>query len=361
MPSMSMLKKLAKTIIARSQDSFLTMADSVSTLRGTSPSAARVVFNMRPVHLPWGGGNQWVNQMVRSLRSVGYSVRFSLGRATDCVVLVDPRLTEPNGIGMDDIDKHKKRYPRAVCVHRVNENDQRKQTTFMDRLLAEANSFADYTVFISSWLRDYHAERWFDKRKPHSVITNGADPRIYNPFGSTEHRPGDTFRIVTHHWSDNWLKGFAVYQEVDRLIAKGKLPDTELWVIGRWPSEISWKAAKTFSPTRGVHLARLLRNCHVYITASKWEPGGMHFIEGAQCGLPVLYQRDGGGIVEVARRFGIGFADDVYSAIVEMRERYPELRRKVLENAPSGDEMCCAYRQVIQHAILSKPRSMSQP
>jgi hypothetical protein len=30
MPSMSMLKKLAKTIIARSQDSFLTMADSVS-------------------------------------------------------------------------------------------------------------------------------------------------------------------------------------------------------------------------------------------------------------------------------------------------------------------------------------------
>lgn len=356
-----MLKKLAKTVIARSKDSVLATVDSLGDTRGNSPSVARVVFNMRPVRLPWGGGNQWVNQMIRSLRSAGYSVRFNLGRAVDCIVLVDPRLARPDGLSLDDIERYKNRYPHVVCVHRINENDQRKQTTFMDGLLAEANAYADYTVFISSWLRDYHAERWFDRKKPHSVIINGADPRFYHPLGSAEYRPGHTMRIVTHHWSDNWLKGFAVYQEVDRLIAKGKLPNTELWVIGRWPSEISWKAAKTFSPTWGAHLSRLLRNCHVYITASKWEPGGMHFIEGAQCGLPVLYQRDGGGIVEVARKFGIGFADDVYSAIVEMRERYPELRRKVLENAPSGDVMCCAYRQAIQQAILSKSYSIRKP
>ena len=45
-------------------------------------------------------------------------------------------------------------------------------------------------------------------------------------------------RLVTHHWSDNPLKGFDVYQEVDRLLAAGKLPGVALWVIGRWPKEL---------------------------------------------------------------------------------------------------------------------------
>jgi hypothetical protein len=77
----------------------------------------------------------------------------------------------------------------------------------------------------------------------------------------------------------------------------------------------------------------------------------MHFIEGAQCGLPVLYHLDGGGIVEVAREFGVGFRDDVRSAILEIKERYFELRKQVLQHAPSGDRMCVEYRQTIQRAI----------
>ena len=57
----------------------------------------------------------------------------------------------------------------------------------------------------------------------------------------------------------------------------------------------------------------------------------MHHVEGAQCGLPVLYHEDGGGIVETARRYGIGFRDDVAEAIGELHGRYGELRRRVLD------------------------------
>jgi len=91
-----------------------------------------------------------------------------------------------------------------------------------------------------------------------------------------------------------------------------------------------------------------LRQCHVYLTASRWEPGGMHHVEGAQCGLPVLYHEDGGGIVELASRYGIGYRDDVVDAIEDMRRRYPELRRRVLEQPPSGVAMCNAYRRVLE-------------
>jgi hypothetical protein len=77
----------------------------------------------------------------------------------------------------------------------------------------------------------------------------------------------------------------------------------------------------------------------------------MHFIEGAQCGLPLVYHEDGGGIVEVGRRFGVSFREDVSKALQEARDRYPELRVRVLSQAPSGDAMCAEYRRVIEHTL----------
>jgi glycosyltransferase involved in cell wall biosynthesis len=311
-----------------------------------------VAFNMRPLREPWGGGNWWLAQVTRDLRDAGYRVRFDLRRAPSRVVLVDPRVGGNVRFGPDEIEAFKAQQQGARCLHRINECDLRKGTNEIDALLANANRVADHTVFISEWLRDHHAERWFDPGRPHSVVLNGADPAVFNPGGGARLEPGRPLRRVTHHWSDNQMKGFDVYQEVDRLIASGELRDVELWVIGRWPRSCEWTAARTFPPTTGRELADLLRQCHVYLTASRFEPGGMHHVEGAQCGLPVLYHEDGGGIVEMASRYGIGFRDDVGGAIVEVRARYAELRERVLEFAPSGDAMCTAYRGLID-ALLS--------
>ena len=85
----------------------------------------------------------------------------------------------------------------------------------------------------------------------------------------------------------------------------------------------------------------------MYLTASLWEPGGMHHIEAAQCGLPVIYHENGGGIVEVASLYGIGFREDVKSALLEARERYSELRQKVLNSSFSREEMCRLYEKVL--------------
>jgi glycosyltransferase involved in cell wall biosynthesis len=302
---------------------------------------------MRPVDSPWGGGNWWLTQTADELRAHGYDVRFDLRREPAGIVLVDPRVGGNVGFGAEEIEQHSE----ARVLHRINECDLRKGTNEIDALLAEANRVADHTVFISAWLRDYHAERWFDLSRPHSVIPNGADDAVFNPRGGAEWRPGEPLRLVTHHWSDNPLKGFDVYEEIDRLIADGTLPDTELWVVGRWPAAIEWRAARTFPPTTGVELAGLLRQCHVYVTASRWEPGGMHHVEGAQCGLPVLYHEDGGGIVEAASRYGIGFRDDVAGAIGEAREHYAALRQRVLADPPSGEKMTAAYRELIERLL----------
>jgi len=320
--------------------------------RRAAPVVARVAINMRPARGSWGGGSEFVRQLARFLRARAYTVRFDLRGQPDCIVMADPRVGGLVTFGPDEIEAYKGTHSSAFCLHRVNENDRRKGTTHVDDLLARANRVADHTVFVSGWLRDYHAERWFDRRRPHDVITNGADPAVFHPVGGEPLDARGDMRVVTHHWSDNWNKGFKVYQDVDRMIADGALPGTELWVIGRWPKEIRWRAARAVAPAHGARLAALLRRCHVYLTASVWEPGAMHFIEGLQCGLPVVFHEDGGGNVEVARPFGVAFRDDVRGALEAARARYATLREAVLVGAPSGDAMALAYARLIQRGIM---------
>ena len=75
----------------------------------------------------------------------------------------------------------------------------------------------------------------------------------------------------------------------------------------------------------------------------------MHHVEGIQCGLPVIYHRDGGGIVELARRYGVEYSDDLASAIETMRSAYESHRRTVLSDPPtSGDEMCLRMVDIVQ-------------
>jgi len=319
-------------------------------------SRAKIAINMKPKASPWGGGNQFVEQLAAHLRSRGHRVTYRLEPDVTCILLVEPRPFDTTRFGVAEIRAFKRKYPHVRCVHRINECDQRKATDYMDELLREANKVADFTVFVSHWLRDYFVARWFDPARPHQVIHNGADPKIFYPSEDTNYSPGDTFCVVTHHWSDNWMKGFRVYHEVDRMIADGELDGFALMVIGRWPREIHWRSATTHPPVRGRKLADLLRQNHAYLTASLWDPGPMHPIEGIQCGLPLIYHEDGGGIVEIGQQYGVIFREDVKQALLEARENYPLLRRRVLESAPSGDEMCSQYEAVLVQEIRHRER-----
>lgn len=318
-----------------------------------TPPVATVAFNTKPLAGPYGGGNQWVTQLSTYLRRCGYAVRFDLRGPVDCLMLTHAGLSGKLRFGVEEIRALREREPRVRCIQRINDNDQRKGTQDMNRRLAETNAVADHTVFVSEWLRDHHAERWFDRTRPHSAILNGADPAAFHPIGGSVWDGRAPLRIVTHHWSDNWAKGFHAYRALDALIADGRLPGVELCVIGRWPAEIEWRAARTFPPCSGAELGARLREHHVYLTASLWEPGAMHPVEGLQCGLPLLYHEDTGGTVEIGRRFGIPFRDDLPAAITSMRERYTELRRSVIAAPPSGDLMCLEYRRLIQRVLAS--------
>lgn len=309
-----------------------------------------VAINMRPRLGPWGGGNQWARLMADVLRWHGWRVVYRLDERVDCVLYTHAGLSGGLAFGAEEVAEAKRRNPRLRCVHRINDNDIRKGTGEMDRLLARTDAVADATVFVSEWLRDYHAERWFDLARPHRVITPGADPRVFHPIGASAPGAGPV-RIVTHHWSDNMAKGFDVYARIDGLIADGRLPGYELWVIGRWPASITWRAARTFPACSGARLARLLRACHLYVSASRHEPGAMHVAEGLQCGLPLLYTADSGGTVEQGERFGVLLGEDAAGALGEITRRRGELRERILQEGPCGLRMCREYMGLIKWLV----------
>jgi glycosyltransferase involved in cell wall biosynthesis len=268
---------------------------------------------------------------------------FGLRDGVDAIMMiegVDPGRAESF---IHDVEKYLSNNPGAIVVHRVNECDRRKGTDHVDTRLRETNRVARRTVFISQWLKDYH--HW--NVQAQSVIRNGCDEAVFFPGPAWDKVA--PFRIVTHHWSPNWNKGFRAYQVVDEAIADGVLKDVTLTVIGQWPMECQWRAARLISPLWGAQLAEELRRHHAYITGSLWEPGGMHHVEAAACGLPVAYHKNGGGIVEMCSRYGVAFSDDPVEAIHFLKERYTELREKVLDHVPSlsATLMCESYAKIL--------------
>jgi glycosyltransferase involved in cell wall biosynthesis len=326
----------------------------ISLLRPGKRVRPTLAVSMVPTRSPWGGSSPFVSQLTNFLWRRGWHVVFHLQEKPDIILVIDPRMDHPaKRFGLKQLISFRQKYPEVPIVLRINDCDQRKGTQDIDELLRMTHELSHYTVFISEWLRDYFAAKWFDLSRPNSVIYNGADPSIYHPFRTR--LPDEPVRIVTHHWSNNPLKGFDEYQELDDLIATGGLPHCKFRILGRWPSQIVWKTAETIRPLTGHPLARRLRECHLYLTASRWEPGGMHHVEGAQCGLPLVYHEDGGGIVEAGKKYGVSFRTNLREAVLEAIERLPELRAKVLSNPPSGDRMVLDYANILQKLVVLGP------
>ena len=284
----------------------------------------------------WGGGNQFANSLCKELIAKGHSITNSLrDDDIDIILLTDPRYFN-KGVAFGSLDilfylifRNK----NAIVIHRINECDQRKNTKHMNRFLRWSNFCADHTVFISNWLKSLNL---YQKYKPSSVILNGADNIVFNNSKNITWKGKEPLKIVTHHWSPNKMKGFDVYKKLDELSLtdywKGKI---EFTYIGNLPNGFNFKNAKVIKPLSGKKLGDNLASHHVYITASNNEPAGMHHIEGALSGLPIIY-KNSGALPEYCKNYGVCFNDlEFVPALKEMMSNY-YLYKSSLSNYPNN-------------------------
>ena len=174
----------------------------------------KIFFNRVPRNEPYGGGNQFLVGIVEKLKNLGHNIVFHLEENIDLIFMMDPR---PGDIGysLQHIAGYKHHFPNVKIVHRVNECDKRKGTNEIDKLLLAGMNISDEVIFISEWLKEYFKELGF--RKSSKVIYNGCDLTHFKP--TQQKSKSSKVKLVTHHWSDNCMKGFDLYTEIDRYIA----------------------------------------------------------------------------------------------------------------------------------------------
>lgn len=216
------------------------------------------------------------------------------------------------GISIREIADYKQRNPNVRIVHRVNECDARKGlVNDVDPILRYTSQFSDCSIFISQWLLDYHARMgWFCDRR--HVILNGSD--LFKDF-DCERSESSKIRLVTHHWSNNEMKGFDVYEEIDRWI-KGR-EDVTFKYIGR--DRGTFKNTEVVGPCWGKELAQALRDNDVYVSASRWDPGPNHIAESIAACLPTYVHPQGGGAVEMAGADHVYDSTDALLDVIEKR------------------------------------------
>ncbi len=295
-------------------------------------------------HGPFGGGNRFVVSLSNALRTAGHSVRYDLNdRALDLILLTDPRSRSPNvSFAAGAVLRYlAKRNHNAIVVHRINECDERKHTKSMNWRLRTANYAADLTVFIASWLRDLPVWR---RENDATVILNGADAELFHPNGHVPWDGTGPLRLVTHHWGANRMKGLDIYERLDDMMSIPKWRDRLTFTyIGNLPSGTRFANASHVAPLNGKALADELRRHHAYVTASRNEPAGMHHIEGALCGLPLLYS-ESGALPEYCTGFGVGFTPDTFeTALQELLADYPGLHAAMASYNNTADRMCAQY------------------
>jgi len=317
----------------------------------------KVSINSKFIHGPFGGAMQFANSIRTYLEDRGIEVVNDL-QDDDVDIILHvcpfPFIMRAGAYTFFDAYIYKLLHPETVIVCRMNECDERKGTTYMNKLLAKVRKYSDFTVYIAGWLRELLYEEMIDKSMPYQVIYNGGDETIFYSDGTkSSHMRDGVLKLVTHHWSDHKLKGHDIYQRLDEYVCKH--PDRfSFTYIGRIPKGITYKHSQLLAPISGKELGNELRKYDAYITASRNEPGGMHHVEGALSGLPILYINSG-SFPEMCSGFGIEFTEENFEEKLELMYREFEIWKKKMTNySYTSENMCDSFLELIYNLYKNK-------
>jgi hypothetical protein len=296
---------------------------------------------------PWGGGIHFATGFADYVTSLGHKVTTQYEDDVDVIFMLDPR--DDEGFGdITQLIQYKNflisKKKNVKVFHRINDSDIPRGTNFLVDLNLKANSaIADQTIFISEWLKSHYIEKGFSRSS--YVIRNGCNHKWFYPL--EDKQPGEKIKVVTHHWSDNYNKGFDAYIELDEKLDIHK--NIEFTYIGRYYKGYQPKNTKIIPPLYGKELGDELRKYDVYVTAARWEACGMHHVEASSCGLPVVYHKDGGAINEMCSAHGVMINDskDVVNAILLAYKNRKDLIQKIDYSLLNSDNVNESYLKVI--------------
>ena len=258
-----------------------------------------------PQNIPCGGGVNFVNNFIKFLISNGDSVEFRLNAENppDILFMLDTRILEysNNWLSFKKLNElqtnHNLNCPIVYRINDIGFPKERPKEFVKDNV--SLGMIADHIIYVSDFVKRYYKEI---KNPNNTVIPNGVEKDVF-PFKNYSFNRID---LITHHWSTNFMKGWDIYPLVDDFIKNRD--DISFTYLGNLPPDISLPNSNVIKPSSYSSIAKLLRCCNTYLTASRHEPCGNHYLEGLACGLPLLFHEDGGGVEDVSK-FGISYSN----------------------------------------------------
>ncbi len=320
-------------------------------------TSLKLSFNANRIEGPYGGGNQALAALEKHLVSRGHRVYRGLVPDLDLILIASAQWNRvTTAYSVREAARYAAAYPQVCLVQRLNTADEPRGADLgINRALLEASTVCDHLVFVSQYMRELFLAAGLDPTKPGEVILNGSDEAVFHPAGLPEWRGDEPLRLVTHHWSSNFMKGFDVYERLDQLF------DAEPWrgrfsltCIGHVPLGIKFRNVRLEAPLAGAELATRLRAHHAYLTAARNEPAGNHYIEAVNCGLPVLYLQSG-SLPEYCAPYGLEFTlANFESKLEELRARYAELKPKLSAPPYPAARMAEGYERLFLRLVAER-------
>ncbi|MCK9378661.1 MAG: hypothetical protein M0P97_00770 [Candidatus Moranbacteria bacterium] len=310
----------------------------------------KVSLNTRFIDGPAGGGMQFANYLKTYLKKKDVQVINHLkDKDIDIILHISPfpHLMSVASYSYFDAAIYKINHPSTIIVQRINECDERKGTNYINTLLVDVSRYSDFVVYIASWLKPLMEKNGLSKEIPSRIILNGADSNIFNQNNKLIWNNKGKLRIVTHHWGGNYFKGHDIYKRLDELLENPNYKNIfEFTFIGNYPKDISYKNTNIIPPLSGAILADELKKHHIYLTASRNEPAGMHHIEGTLCGLPLLYVNSG-ALPEYCSGFGIEFNEKNFEEkLLQIHKEYDIWEEKIKAYKNTSDKMCEEFHEL---------------
>ena len=291
---------------------------------------------------PYGGGNQFLMALRKAFLKRGIDVRENeLAEDIDAYVL--------NSIHFD-VDKFLEfsRRHRLNVIHRIDgpihliRGFDREKDELCYRLNEQ---FASATVLQSAWVYQRIVEMGYQPLSP-TIIHNAVDSDIFHSRGRLPFDRKQKIRLISSSWSNNPRKGGPTYKWIEDHLDWDRF---EYTFVGN--ASESFLRVRHIPPVPSEELASVLREHHIFITASRNDPCSNAVIEALACGLPTLYLDDGGH-PELVGYGGLPFKseDEILPQLERLVEDYESFQRLIVVSRLDdvADKYLTLIREVVQ-------------
>jgi len=303
----------------------------------------KVYINRKPITGPWGGGNKTVAALSEKLQQNGHDVVYRLCDDIDIIFCFDPR---SNNIGewYHHLFDYKMRHG-AKIIQRVGDLGTHGKPDLTE-LVKQSTKFSDFLIFPSEWARNY-----LKYSEDNCAVINNSPLKDFYNNRNIEHPKTETIKVVSHHWSPNIKKGFKYYKFLEQYIVE-KNAKIKFTYIGATPPGLKFESPTNYYEPIGDNkaISELISQNDIYLTASEEEAGANHVLEALACGLPVVYHKNGGSIVDYCKDYGIGYDsyDSMIDSLNKVFENYEHFKKNVLKYTKTIDDVISEYIDIIE-------------